>query len=51
MSIKQIVDAMSRSLSSMKPGIEVLLFILPKKEWDKRITPFYENVTKDAIVI
>lgn len=102
MNRKHIVEAISKSMAGMKPGIEVLLYgsearnesredsdmdiiilidkenvsveeelaittplydielnsgviintlIIPKKDWGKRITPFYENVIRDAVAI
>lgn len=35
----------------LQTGIQINPFILSVREWGKQVTPFYENVMKDAIVL
>lgn len=35
----------------LKTGILINALILPKREWGRIITPFYENVMQDAVVL
>lgn len=35
----------------LKTGVLINVFIMPKINWGKKITPFYENVTRDAIAL
>ena len=35
----------------LETGILINPFILPKKIWGKVVTPFYENVMKEGIVL
>ena len=35
----------------LKTGILINALILPKREWGRIVTPFYENVMQDAVVL
>lgn len=35
----------------LNTGVLINPLILLKKEWGKRVTPFYENVSRDAVLI
>lgn len=35
----------------LKTGILINALILPKREWGMIVTPFYENVMQDAVVL
>lgn len=35
----------------LQTGVLINTLILPKKEWGKVVTPFYENVMQDAIAL
>ena len=35
----------------LKTGILINALILPKREWGRIVTPFYENVMQDAVTL
>lgn len=35
----------------LKTGVLINTLILPKKEWGRIVTPFYENVMQDAVAL
>ena len=35
----------------LQTGVLINALILPKREWDRKVTPFYENVMQDSIVL
>ena len=35
----------------LKTGVLINALILPKREWGRIVTPFYENVMQDAVVL
>lgn len=35
----------------LKTGILINALILPKREWGRIVTPFYENVMQDAVAL
>ena len=35
----------------LQTGVLINALILPKREWGRKVTPFYENVTQDSIVL
>ncbi|MBQ6277591.1 MAG: nucleotidyltransferase domain-containing protein [Bacteroidales bacterium] len=35
----------------LNSGIIINPIIMPRDEWGKMVTPFYENVTRDAIIL
>ena len=35
----------------LKTGILINALILPKREWGRVVTPFYENVMQDAVAL
>lgn len=35
----------------LKTGVLINALILPKREWGRIVTPFYENVMRDAIAL
>lgn len=35
----------------LKTGVLINALILPKREWGRIVTPFYENVMQDAVAI
>ena len=35
----------------LQTGVLINSLILPKREWGRKVTPFYENVIQDSIVL
>lgn len=35
----------------LQTGVLINALILPKREWGRKVTPFYENVIQDSIVL
>jgi len=35
----------------LQTGVLINALILPKREWGRKVTPFYENVMQDSIVL
>ena len=35
----------------LKTGVLINALILPKREWGRVVTPFYENVMQDAVAL
>lgn len=35
----------------LQTGVLINALILPKREWGRNVTPFYENVMQDSIVL
>ena len=35
----------------LKTGVLINALILPKQEWGRKVTPFYENVMQDAVAL
>lgn len=35
----------------LKIGVLINALILPKREWGRKVTPFYENVMQDSIAL
>ena len=35
----------------LQTGVLINALILPKREWDRKVTPFYESVMQDSLVL